>query len=207
MIALSDFDRRRLIAVVIICMIVVNLLVPIRQAHAVVPILAAPEIALGTFVGVVAIGAVGMEVFGYTQQSDQAMAYASATWAWGQDTMKKAVVDSYNAAVAAGDKVMTLSAEVVDYWSNAFASMLIFEEPTVNVAGGYRYGRTSTESVNLMPPVDSYLIMPGGYAGTVVVRTGPIKDYYIAGISHAVSSDFLGSHSHGVSYNFYNRTN
>uniref|UniRef100_UPI001555ADD9 hypothetical protein n=1 Tax=Saccharibacillus qingshengii TaxID=1763540 RepID=UPI001555ADD9 len=24
---------------------------------------------------------------------------------------------------------------------------------------------------------------------------------------HAVSSDFLGSHSHGVSYNFYNRTN
>lgn len=163
--SLRSPGRNRLLYALLAWLIVCNMVFAPQRSEAAIPaLLAAPEAALGAFVGVVAIGAIGMEVFGYTEQSDKAMAYAKATWAWGNEEMKKAVVNSYNAAVAAGDKVFTLSQDVAKYWAGAFANMLALNKPeAVTLPGGLTFKNTGIYTGTLTAPSSSYFILPGGF--------------------------------------------
>lgn len=127
------FDRQRVIVVALICALVLNMVVPIRQAHAIAPAIVVPA-AVGTFVGVVAVGAIAMDVFGYTEQSEETMAYAQLVWGASSQYLKDSVMESYNAAVAAGSKTMTLSAQVMDYFALKMRDMTIVSNPTASSA-------------------------------------------------------------------------
>lgn len=195
--SLRSAGRNRLLAALLAWLIVCNMVFAPQRSDAAVPLLAAPEVALGAFVGVVAVGAIGMELFGYAEQSDKAMAYAAETWKWGNAAMKKAVVDSYNAAVAAGNKVMTLSADVARYWADGFASILSLNDPAANYSqDGMRYLMTSPTVFSVLAPTGTYFVLPGGYAQTLNISDG--KHYYSSGYP----TDFGPSHPNTRDFSF-----
>lgn len=167
------FFRRTIATFLIVVTLISSISLP--KANAVVPILAAPEIALGGFVGVVAVGAIGMELFGYSQQSDDMMAYANAVWVTGNQKMKDAVVSSYNAAVAAGSKTFTISAEVRDWIVDGYTGIFAVSDPkTISsaVAANGEYIGVSRYSdgdiaVTLSAPTGFVYIVGAGYAASV----------------------------------------
>lgn len=127
MIGLLVSDRKRVIVVALICAIVMNSVIPIRQVDAAVPVVVAGA-AVGTFVGVVAISAIALDAFGMSEQSEKTMAFAEMTWAVSSQWAKDQVIASYNAAAAAGDKMMTLSGDVADYFATTYEGFLSSED-------------------------------------------------------------------------------
>lgn len=188
----NNYLRKALIVQIIFVLLSVSIMP--KRADAFAP--AIPVVAIGAYVlGAAGIAAIAYEL-GYVSFSEDAYLYSEFIWKTATDSVKNSIVASYNEAVAAGKKYITLSDHVVDYLKSKILNLTLFSirqkvETSEYIGRSFnRYaGNKNYHTYEYYPPTGYYFYDINGYTVSWIEMDNYITNFEGASVHYQTVSN------------------